>query len=535
MIKFKSIFLTLVLTVSFFACEQEQTEFKALPAPDVSSPSGESGSADFSKFVSIGGAYTAGFGDGGLLHSGLQPYSVGRMIAVQLAKAGGSSTFIQPDINSENGHFNDGADGIRGTEDDQGRWFLSVSRSTGAQGISRAPGDWNSVITPYQGDMTAIQNFAVGKQTLGQFLVPNAAPYPVNPYFARFDASSGTVSSLDQMIGSGGTFFMAWLGAYDFLAHYARGGSEDVANGGFPEPTDSLVGPAFEGAIQKMVGGNTTWKGVVGTVPDVLASPFFQIINPTATIPLDATDDAATLGQLAQLAGAYNQTVDGFAAVSPPIITSTEAAMRKLSWSAGVNALLVFDANLTDLGPYWDQMVLQNKLTATQRAMLEPYRQARMAKEGEIAPLLASSVIGTNKVEGDPTQGVWGVSAPLPDVYFLTGPELQYLERQRLTFNEMIKQAVATYGDGRIAVADFDGFFANLAGTMPATIDGTVVTYSFFPPTGMWSVDGLLPNGRGYTLMANKFIDAINNTFGATVPHGSPGDVPGTRLPATVD
>ena len=38
MIKFKSIFLTLVLTVSFFACEQEQTEFKALPAPDMSSP-----------------------------------------------------------------------------------------------------------------------------------------------------------------------------------------------------------------------------------------------------------------------------------------------------------------------------------------------------------------------------------------------------------------------------------------------------------------------------------------------------------------
>ena len=131
--------------------------------------------------------------------------------------------------------------------------------------------------------------------------------------------------------------------------------------------------------------------------------------------------------------------------------------------------------------------------------------------------------------------GVWGVSAPLPDVYFLTGSELVYLETQRLTFNGMIKQAVATYGDGRIAVADFDGFFANLAGTMPATIDGTVVEYSFLPPTGMWSVDGLLPNGRGYTLMANKFIDAINNTFGATVPHGSPGDVPGTRLPATVD
>ena len=526
MIKFKSIFLTLVLTVSFFACEQEQTEFKALPAPDISSPSGESGSADFTKFVSIGGAYTAGFGDGGLLHSGLQPYSVGRMIAVQLANAGGSSTFVQPDINSENGYFGAGDDGIPGTSDDEGRWFLSVSRSTGAQGISRAPGDFASVGTPYQGDMTAIQNFAVGKQTLGQFLVPNAAPYPVNPYYARFDASSGTVSSLSQMIGSGGTFFMAWLGAYDFLAHYARGGNENV----FPEPTATVVGPQFEQALQGMVAGNPTWKGVVGTVPDVLAAPFFQAFYPTQAIPLN---DAAQLGQLAQLAGAYNQTVDGFAAQS--IITSTEAAMRKLSWSAGVNALLIYDADLTDLGPYWDGMVLSNQLTATQRAMLEPYKQARMAKEGEIVHLLATTVIGTNVVEGDPTMGVVGISAPLGDTFYLTGSELQYLETQRLTYNGMIKQAVATYGDGRVAVADFDGFFANLAGTMPATIGGSVVSYDFFPPTGMWSVDGLLPNGRGYTLMANKFIDAINNTFGATVPHGNPADAPGNRLPASVD
>ena len=531
MIKFKSIFLTLILSVVFFACEQEQTEFKAFPQDDVSAPSGEAGSADFTKFVTIGGAYTAGFGDGGLLHSGLQPYSVGRMIAVQLAHAGGSETFIQPDINSENGYFGAGDDGVVGTADDEGRWFLSVSSSTGAQGISRASGDWNSVITPYQGDMTAIQNFAVGKQTLGQFLIPNdGSVAPLNPYYARFDASSGSVSSLSQMIGSGGTFFMAWLGAYDFLAHYARGGNENV----FPEPTAAtVVGPQFEQALQGMVAGNPTWKGVVGTVPDVLAAPFFQAVNPTQVIPLDATEDAATLGQLAQLAGAYNQTVDGFVAQS--MLTAQEGGLRQLGWSAGVNALLVFDADLTDLGPYWDGMVAASQIDATQRAMLEPYRQARMAQQGEIVHLLATTVIGTNVVAGDPTMGVVGISAPLGDTFFLTGSELQYLETQRLTYNGMIQAAVATHGDGRVAVADFDGFFANLAGTMPATIDGAVVSYDFFPPTGMWSVDGLLPNGRGYTLMANHFIDAINSTFGATVPHGSPANAPGNRLPATVD
>ena len=86
--KFKSIILTVALSLVFFACEQEVTELKPNPYSP-SSPTGQSGSADFSKFVSIGGAYVAGFGDGGLLHSGLQPYSVGRMVAVQLAKAGG--------------------------------------------------------------------------------------------------------------------------------------------------------------------------------------------------------------------------------------------------------------------------------------------------------------------------------------------------------------------------------------------------------------------------------------------------------------
>ena len=261
--KFKSIFLTVALSLVFFACEQEVTELKPNPYSP-SSPTGQSGSADFSKFVSIGGAYVAGFGDGGLLHSGLQPYSVGRMVAVQLAKAGGSSTFVQPDINSANGYFGPGPDGVPGTADDQGRWYLTISASTGAIGVGRAEGDFASVTTPYAGDMTKIQNFAVGKQTMGQFLIPNDGTVaPLNPYYARFDASGGTVSALAQMIGSGSSFFLAWLGTYDFLAHYARGGDPNV----FPEPTASAYGPQFEAALVSMLTNNPAWKGVVGTVP----------------------------------------------------------------------------------------------------------------------------------------------------------------------------------------------------------------------------------------------------------------------------
>ena len=526
--KFKSIFLTVALSLVFFACEQEVTELK----PNVYSPSsstGGDGSADFSKFVSIGGAYVAGFGDGGLLHSGLQPYSVGRMVAVQLAKAGGSSTFVQPDINSANGYFGPGPDGVPGTADDQGRWYLTISASTGAIGVGRSEGDFASVTTPYAGDMTKIQNFAVGKQTMGQFLIPNDGTVaPLNPYYARFDASGGTVSALAQMIGSGSSFFLAWLGTYDFLAHFARGGDPNV----FPEPTASAYGPQFEAALVSMLTNNPAWKGVVGTVPDLLASPFFQMVgDPSALVPLDATDDAATIGLLGQLSGGVNILLDQ--AVAAGFLTADEAAGRTLGWSAGVNPLLVEDEALTDLGPFFDAVEAQGGMDAAQRAQLVPYEQARLARSGEIIHLLGGTMIGTTPT-ADPTL-VLGITLPMPDVAFLTGAELVHIETQRAIFNGAIKQAVATHGNGRVAVADFDGFFQSLAGASPFTMNNSIITYDFAPPTGMWSADGLLPNGRGYTLMANKFIAAINETFGATVPEGNPADAPGPGFPVTVD
>ena len=51
----------------------------------------------------------------------------------------------------------------------------------------------------------------------------------------------------------------------------------------------------------------------------------------------------------------------------------------------------------------------------------------------------------------------------------------------------------------------------------------------------MWSTDGIHPNARGYALVANKFINAINEAFGASVPEASVGSYTGAALPVTVD
>lgn len=533
--KFKSIILTAFLSLVFFSCEQEIADFQPYPSSSSGSSSGKSGSANFSKFVTIGGSFTAGTMDGTLNTSG-QMYSLGKMINNQLQLAGGSNTFNQPDINSENGYLGPGPDGIPGTSDDQGKTYLTVSASTGAIGISFKPGDIASVLTPYSGDKTKLNNFAFPNSVMGMFLTefaggPNIPQNPAyNPFFARFDASGATVSPLGQFIGSGGSFFMSWLGFSDFVAYSARGGDQAQV----PKPDAATLGTYYQQALGAMLTLNPVWKGVVGTVPDLLALPYFQFIAATVAKPSKIIAlDAATAGGLqAQLGTGFNATLDGLAAFQ--LLSVEEATSRKLSWSAGQNAVLINDESLTDLGPLWDQLVLAQAMTAQQRAGLEPYRMARQGRDTDILPLSAQAVLGQPIAPNMPT-AVWGVSIPLEDQYVLTGAELYEFEVARATVNAAIVGAVNAIGNNRVAVANFDGYFAGLAGGSPMVVNNSVITYDFAPPTGMFSTDGIHPNARGYSMIANKFIRAINEKFGATIPQGNPTSYPGPPFPVTVN
>ena len=540
MIKFKHIILTAIFSFAMFSCEQEMLELNPYPTPDGGAVTGTSGSADFTKVATIGGSFTAGLMDGTLNDVG-QSGSLGRMISVGLSNAGGSTTFNQPDINSANGYLGPGPDGVPGTADDQGKTYLTQSASTGAIGISFSEGDITSVLTPYAGDKAALNNFAFPNSVMAMFLTPaaggpNVAANPAyNSFFARFDNSGATVSPLGQFIGSGATFFMSWLGFSDFVAYSARGGDENQA----PAPNSTELATYYQQALGAMMTSNPVWKGVVGTVPDLLALPYFQFIvatagvGPTGIIPLDPTEDAATIAQLQGLAAGFNQTVNGLAAQGA--LTAQEAAMRQLSWSGGGNSVLVNDESLTDLGPLWDQLVLANQIDAATRAQLEPYRLARQAiSDSEILPLSAQTVLGQAVSPATPT-AVWGVTVPLSDEYFLTASELQMFETARATVNAAIVSAVTAVGDDRVAIADFNGYFEGLATAAPFAQMNTAVTYDFAPPTGMFSTDGIHPNARGYGLIANKFFEAINEKFGSTIPDLKVGNFVGAPLPVTVE
>ena len=540
MIKFKHIILTAIFSFAMFSCEQEVLELKPFPTPDAGAVTGTSGSADFTKVATIGGSFTAGLMDGTLNDVG-QSGSLGRMISVGLSNAGGSTTFNQPDINSANGYLGPGPDGVPGTADDQGKTYLTQSASTGAIGISFSEGDITSVLTPYAGDKAALNNFAFPNSVMAMFLTPAAggpnveANLAYNDFFARFDISGATVSPLGQFIGSGATFFMSWLGFSDFVGFAARGGDETQV----PAPNSADLELYYQQSLGAMMTSNPAWKGVVGTVPDLLALPYFQFIvatagvGPTGIIPLDPTEDAATIAQLQGLAAGFNQTVNGLAAQG--FLTAEEAAMRQLSWSGGGNSVLVNDESLTDLGPLWDQLVLANQIDAATRAQLEPYRLARQSiSDSEILPLSAQTVLGVAVSPLNPT-AVWGVTVPLSDEHFLTASELLFIETARATVNAAIVSAVAAVGGDRVAIANFEGYFEGLATSSPFSHMNTAVTYDFAPPTGMFSTDGIHPNARGYGLIANKFFAAINEKFGSTVPDLKVGNFLGAPLPVTVE
>ena len=49
-------------------------------------------------------------------------------------------------------------------------------------------------------------------------------------------------------------------------------------------------------------------------------------------------------------------------------------------------------------------------------------------------------------------------------------------------------------------------------------INNVAITPLIDPPTGIFSEDGVHPNGRGYAYLSNIFIEAINAKFGASIP-----------------
>lgn len=452
----------LLVSLTFMACTNDDTTTTGeVPVT--------AGTADFSKYVALGDSFAAGFSDGALFKKG-QENSYPNLLAQQFAAAGGG-VFTTPFMAADNvGGFSAG-----GVQVVSPRLYLDTATNTP---------------TP----VTGVSANTLTERLTGSFNnmgIPGAKSFhllfngyaPLNPYFKRM-ASSLTATALGDALAQNPTFFSLWIGGNDELGYATNGGvptSQDAVNGNDLTPTANFSAAYNTLATQLAANGR---KGVVANLPYVTALPYFTTV-PFNAVPLSAA--TAT-----QLNSGYAQYNGGLAvAQSMGLITAAEKTKRTITFAAGQNAVVMVDSYLTNLSALG----------------LPSFRQATSA---DLLVLPSRSIIGT-AVGGNPAQ-VNGVSVPLEDKWVLSSDEVAEVKAATDAYNLVI-QAAATANN--LAFVDAKTTMDQLSTT--GINFNTYTMTSTYVTGGSFSLDGVHPSARGYALITNLFIDAINAKYGSTL------------------
>ena len=461
-----------------------------------------SGTADLSKYVSVGNSLTAGYADGALYITG-QDNSYPNIMAQQFALAGGGE-FTQPLMDDNIGGLL-----LGGVQITANRFVLAVD-ANGNPGPVRLEGMpatdvATSVAGPYNNmGVPGAKSFHLNAPGYGN--PAGIASGAANPYYARIATSSSSTVIADAA-SIGATFFSLWIGNNDVLSYATTGGSGvdqtgnlDPSTYGPNDITDpSVFGAAYSAQVGALTGGGA--KGVLVNIADVTSIPYFTTV-PGPAIPLDA----ATAGAVNAQFGLYNtQVLPGLAGLG--VITPAEAASRMISFSAGQNYPIIVDNDLTDISA-----ILQGppfNLPAQTAGLLG---QLRQENSGDLTLLTAASVLGTTPDPSNPL-GVIGVSIPVSNEFVLTAAEQARIATAAAAYNATIS-ALAAAND--LGYVDMKTGLAEVA-DMGVPYDGGVLT-SQFVTGGTFSLDGVHPTPRGYAYTANYIIDAINRKYDATIP-----------------
>jgi hypothetical protein len=109
--------------------------------------------------------------------------------------------------------------------------------------------------------------------------------------------------------------------------------------------------------------------------------------------------------------------------------------------------------------------------------------------------------------------------------YVLDSTEVFTIDQAVNSYNTIIAEKAAQYN---LALVDMHSYFA----TVQAGIKWNGVDFNeTFVSGGFFSLDGYHPNQKGYSLIANEFIKAINNKYNATIPPVNCIDCNGVLFP----
>ncbi|SHM78631.1 SGNH/GDSL hydrolase family protein [Mucilaginibacter sp. OK098] len=418
--------------------------------PEINTPKPSKGSADFSRYISIGNSLTAGYADGGLYRAG-QLVSYPSIIAKQMESVGGGS-FTQPLFSTDQANGS-GYLSLTGFNADGTPITTPVTSNLAIRGILPVPGFGNvTLYTKYTGD---INNYGVPGIKLLHIVY---APYGnLNGFYERLLTGSAPTNSttyLDFVTAKPFTFFSNWLGNNDALGYATSGGAGDVL-------TDkNTFAQLYSLLISKMTASGQ--KGVVGTIPDVTFGPYFN----TITV-------GAVLGAV-QKANPQVQAIFINALVSGGTYAPRPATAK-------------------------DLIVLTFPTSKIGQPVTTPY--------------------GTLPYGLTPY-------TPIDNQYVLDANEVALTQNYIQSYNETIKSIAAAKG-----LAVFDSYaFLNNVKQNGLIVNGVSLNLNYISG-GLFSLDGIHLTPRGYAIVANEFIKAINAKYGSSIPLANVSDYNGVKFP----
>lgn len=488
-----------VVALAFTGCETDDGINTGLTTlPDLTS-----GSVDFSTYVSVGASFTAGFGDNALFIAA-QENSFPNTLSKAFSNVGGG-TFTQPLMS-----------------DNFGGLAVGGNRITDPRLVfgGAGPVPLESIIGPVTVTTDIVLNNPTGPfSNLGvpgaksfHLVAPgygNLANFPAaaNPYAIRLTGSTPNASILELAIAQNPTFFtLSEIGGNDVLGYATTGG-----NGTNPI-TDTAT---FDAALNALVAGLTAngAKGAIANLPNITSLSFFTTVPHN---PLDPTNPAFG-PQIPTLNATFAALNGAYAFLGVPersiVYSETEAS-----------AVIIHDESLPNIAAQLAPVLQGGGLDPLTAGLLaNQYGQSRQATADDLLTLTSSTVIATlnqthfnNLVaSGVPaaTAGqlsINGVTFPLEDTFVLLPSEQQEIAIATAAYNASIS-AAASAND--LALVDLNSVLEQAA-TTGIVFDGyTANTDLVFG--GLVSLDGVHLTARGYALMANSFLEAIDATYGS--------------------
>jgi lysophospholipase L1-like esterase len=352
-----------------------------------------------------------------------------------------------------------------------------------------------------------------------------------NPYYGRF-ASGPMARVIDDALAQNPTFFSLWIGNNDVLGYATTGG-----DGTDPITSTTDFDNAYNSLVNSLTQGGR--KGVIANIPAITSAPFFKAVSfnpitvaslgagllPNGTIAEQIAAGTAAMNQLnAQLLGPLDQILTALGQPNRFVtLLSDDANVATVEPN---NPLLMVDQDLPNLSVQIAAVLQPLFGEATAGFLGNLYGQARHARntpstDRDYILLTSRALIGTTQAGVPAPFNVIGISNPMQDSTVLSAGEVAEIKTATDAYNSSIRSVAESKN---LAFVDANAVLNQVSNG--GILSGTYHFTNQFVQGGTFGLDGVHLTARANAYIANKFLEAIEKTYGSSFKKYKPQDFP---------